>query len=505
MTKYNAGIGYGSDLEQTDITASGYPVLKPGYFYIGNEEYYAFSNPQVVLLDTISASGLEYIPGTPYFVIESQGDLEVVKNMTILADADTVDFEPGVSGVWRADSDNTYEFENWGLSGKYLIYDSLTENAVYTKVIQNGMLVLSAVDTGDPYEIDLNVVGLSSANVGMPVDVRATVYDENGALLSNETVEWWKVYDDQYGVAQSGVISSRVTDEYGNSFVTINPRPNEYDLFVYAKSGTARSKLQWIQINISASVPSSVFLMDDEDVIWSSRECMTAVGLDAWCELWDANSNAEYEDIITGNSDYPTRGDWKTGFAKYQRPPMTAASGVNEALGYWNGEDFADAYLAGSGVDVWNNAAPETGFMYDQRCAVQGYWGQVLVSSADLIADYGTGAGLMEFYNNCLNKTENQYTIYYRDTISVSGDISVWAHDGYFGYTGSYDDVVSNAFFDQELFFVLYAPGYTGNDPEYFKTNNFYFRGLAVGSTETPGSYEQDFTLGELISLAHIL
>jgi len=50
---------------------------------------------------------------------------------------------------------------------------------------------------------------------------------------------------------------------------------------------------------------------------------------------------------------------------------------------------------------------------------------------------------------------------------------------------------------------VLYCHGYMGTDPEYFKTHDFYFRGLAVG-TSAGGGFDQNFKIEDLIGDAKL-
>jgi len=223
-------------------------------------------------------------------------------------------------------------------------------------------------------------------------------------------------------------------------------------------------------------------------MFWSSREAMTAIGFDEWRELWNYGSSVMgYNDIITGETtpDPETRGEWKLAFPEYERPPMNNNYAVNEADGYYNGEDFHADY------DLTVNGGVET-FMYQQRCAVQGYWGQVMVKGSDI------KSGIYDAH--ILNPADTKYTIFHLDAL---GNINTWADVGYFGTTGSWNTIRNSGAeikYDN-LYYVFYAPGYKDNLPAYFMANDFYFRGLAIMNVDfvSPEYMSQNYYLGQFI------
>ena len=510
MSDFISGIGFGDDLEQIDINSSGCPIIKSGYFYINNREYHLFADGVIVELNSSGViNDLPYTPGTPYFILNDYNDIKQLDSGQYYVDtADTEILEMPSSGVWNYQDENSYDFIYNVLSKKYLIFDAEESFTFVHKFVEDTYLILSNPDTDEPFNLNQYPLWLSASNLNKPLTFAVIVKDSNGALLDNEQITWYEVYDEVImasGIYPSGIMTkdninilgTSQTNEHGFTTFDITAYPNQENVFIYAESGERRSRLSWIQITKPIVSTAGTFQFDNDNVLWSSREAMTAIGMDAWGNLWASGVTPEYNGIITGDVEYPTRGDWKIAFSEYQRPPMMWASGVNEAEGYYNGEDFNDDYdISASGI---------VPFMNQQRCAVQGYWGQVIVSGYDLknIAGYDT---------YCVNKTVNKYTIYYRDEINEDGIINTWAHDDKFGYKGSFEDVigdttdilVSNTV---KIYYVLYCPGYTGDDPNWFKAHDFYFRGLAlinVNENDEDDFLKQNYKIGQLITMTSL-
>ena len=80
------------------------------------------------------------------------------------------------------------------------------------------------------------------------------------------------------------------------------------------------------------------------------------------------------------------------------------------------------------------------------------------------------------------------------------------AYDSLWGDSGTWNDIKNGtnrgAYVDDKWYYVLYCPGYEGNDPAYFQTHDFYFRGFAVPNTDpaSPDYMNQDYTIINLLS-----
>ena len=504
MSDFINGIGFTDDLKPLELTDDGYPIIKPGFVYSENIEYYVFASGLVVPLLTEETVDLDYYPGSPYFIVNRLVD---VKNDDGFYYVNTIDalavVDPSYVN-WEYDGE-TWSFHQSGFTGKYLVFDTANQMQVNKRIVEPSYLVLSDIESGEPYEISIEAVLLSSVVTGEPLKFLARVADSNGVLLENKLVQWYKVYETAAsGILTDDIMASTTTDENGVTDVSMYVTSSESDVCIYAKYGNLKSNLHWIQVNSSLESLLNVFQFDDEEVLLAPQEVLTAVGYDAWGYLWSSGTlTTGYDGIVTGQPEHepysPTRGDWKEDNIHLKRPPVTIINydGVtpfihsiepiaNEISGVWNIEDFGSEYTM--------TEAELDAFILAQRVAVQGYWGQVIVSGDDIrnIAGLDT---------NCLNKTDTKYTIYHLDS---DGDINIWGYDDdQIGITGSWNDVHEELTTKYDsLYYVLYCPGYKGVDATYFRTHNFYFRGLALMNTDdTSDDYlSQDYAVTNLFT-----
>lgn len=502
MGNYINGIGYKKDLKQLEINTDGYPVLSPGYAYIENHEYYIFASGQVAHLSGQGTlSNIPYVPGSSYFLVERLEDLGNIDTTTYLDTEDTELITPPSSGHWEYNDENSMNFI-YNIVGdpRYLVYECGTSFTLSTKFVENTNLVVSALPVQEVSDIEIDPVWLSATSIGKPIKFSSKVTDIYSSLVESEQLKWYKVYDIlPSGISPSGVldtielVGSSTTDENGITLMDIAPNPIEDNLFIYSEKinsqgNEIRSDLDWIQITPSGVASANIFQIDNDLMFWSSREAMTAIGYDDWRELWTVGSLIPgYDEIITGQTtpDPETRGEWKLAFPAYQRPPMGSIYAVNEAEGYYNGEDFHNDYdvTAQGGV---------VAFVNQQRCAVQGYWGQIMVKGSII------KSGIFDAH--ILNAADTKYTVYHLD--GVGGNVNIWASAGYYGTLGSWDTIRNDlsGIYDN-LYYVLYAPGYKNNLTAYFTGNDFYFRGLALMNVNftSPDYLSQNYYISQLI------
>lgn len=525
MSDFLSGIGFAKDLEQIEITTEGYPVLRPGYAYIENKEYYIFASG---IVSQISPSGFvedtNYIPGSSYFIVNQMTDVDNLQvdytNIAKVLDISKNLISDVLPSGWSYNENTSmYDFNAPNFAGKYLVFDTSDRFTVVKDFVEDTLLVISDVDTGEPFGTDNKPIWLSAGNIGREIPFYARVSDENGSLLINKMIEWYKVYTKPSGIPPSGVTlpsgllvdeevvkgpyegefgdyfydirlktASDVTDDNGVSRVNVIPVENEQDLFLYAKSGDAWSKLIWLQVHIESTERLGVFQLDNISVFLGCREAMTAIGFDAWNVFW---TDMTYDTTVTGNPDYSTREDWKTGFPEYERPPVASSSGIDENLGYFNGSDYRDTYHV-----TWDDT-DIIDFMRNKRVAVKGYWGQVLISGAQIRSGQWD-AGIQ-------NTTDDKYTIDVQPSTDPNDPTNhgYLQYPNYFGLLGDWNDIRNEptAKYDN-LFFVLYSKGYEGNDINWFKTHDFYFRGTAIPNMNpnSPDFMNQDYELVNFIS-----
>ena len=497
MDNFINGIGFAGDLQQTGLVGDGYPTVNSGYAYIGNVEYYIFASGVMVELTDENTPSLPYIAGTPYFIVNALSDVKTENGIVYLETTAAVTPPNPVDCGWTCNG-TTFTFTQKNLTGKYLVFDSAESVTIAKRLVEPSYLVLSNVAAGNPYDMAIDPILFASATEGIPLRFLAKVEDNNGVLLANRMIEWYKVYEPSAsGVATETIVASSATDDNGVAAIDVYTNADEWDLCIYAKCDTLRSNLYWVQfVTTMQGIVANIFQFDNPAVVLASQCAMTACGIDCWGILWEEGTATEgYDAVVTGQptDGLATRGDWKTEYAAWQRPPLRIADhaavvyAANETAGNWNGEDFSGIYDVGPS-GVWN-------FMKDQRVAVQGYWGQAIVSGADIrsIADLNT---------HCLNKTDTKYTVYH---LNGDGDIVVQElADDQFGIKGSWNTVHDEATTKyDELYYVLYSPDFIGDNPVHFQSYDFYFRGLAVMNTndQSVDYLQQNYHISDLVML----
>lgn len=534
MSDFLNGIGFTKDLEHVDLTEEGYPIVRPGYVYIENKEYYIFASGQVKQLDVDGyVKDYNYVLGTPYFIVNSDTDvdnLEVGPSgiARVLDTSKNLITEAPTSGWLYNENTESYDFCSPSNAGKYLVFDVEEQFTISRESVENAFLIVSNLETGEPFNIENNPVLIAAGTAGRDVPFYAKVEDLKGSLLRDKLIDWYKIYSKPQGPAASGLPPSGlapdeeilngpypgpygqnlydirlkggsvVTNDYGITRVNVIPGGNEDDLFVYFQHNGLKSNLIWIQKHIPISGIPDVFQLDNDDVYWASREAMTAVGLDAWNNMW-YHTEDQYNTPQTGNPDYTTRGDWKTAFANYERPPMDVIEGVNEITGAYNGKDFANDYHG-----AWTDSKIKTEIQ-SKRCAIKGFWGQVVVLASDIATNPNLDA-------NCQNKTEaGRYIIDPRvDLDPAPGAEEYLAYDDQWGRTGTWNEVKNKSGggvdIQDDWAYVLYAPGYDGNDISWFESHPFYFRGFALPNTEegSPDYMNQDYTIIDFVATAKL-
>jgi hypothetical protein len=430
MSDFLNGIGFGDDLKPIELS-DGYAKIKSGYAYINNVEYYILSSGTIVPITSDTIEDLPYMLGSPYFVVDSATYLKTGNGFKYIDTSYALQIESPNFAYWDM-IDDEWIFKQSGFTGKYLIYDGSDSFEINKSLVESPYLVLSDDET-EPYEIVVSPVISSTTTEGSPLKFLSKVYDNNGALLENIMVDWYKVYE----VAPSGVLTetlivSSTTDVNGVASVELYVTSGEEDVCVCAKYGDVVSNLCWIQVNVAVNSQSNIFQFDNSDVFLIPQDVYTAIGYDAWGNFWASGTLTEgYDGIITGQPErYPynvTRGDWKEYNANFRRPPLTIVNydgiapllpqesdDVDEVLGIWNIEDFALANDIGYG-DIDN-------FINSQYVAVQGYWGQVIIDGYDI-------RNVSDFNDHCLNKFD----------ISAIG--SIWEEKNVSGYW--YDVAIS--------------------------------------------------------------
>ena len=477
------GIGYGSDIEQTGFNEDGSPILKPGYFYVDNTEYYLFASGVLADLseseDRILCENL--VSGSPYFVIpeESIQTLKVYGSNSEFYYIKTNDAIPASGLLFDG---NDWYFEK-GSNAGFLIYEAGSEIVLNKDVVEESTLVIDSEAPTLTSNIEIRPVWLQSANIGMPVPISVKVRDMKGTLLIGKTIEWHRVftrsgpelYQDEthlrgpypeplgnfYDVDRLEGPTT-VTDSNGVTIYTLIPIEGENDLFIYGKDAETglKSNLLWIQIHIPQIQEDNIFQLDSPGVFYGVQSAFTAVGLDVWGHKW-SDADPDYNAIATlqPNDGYLTRGDWKIAHSELERPPINSINSKNEAMGYYNIDDFAQDNLI-SDADFLQ-------FAFNQRCAVGGYWGQVIIPGSDL--------GFLTA--TCLNPTASVPIDF--DDVEQPG----WSFiDFLWTNHGTYQEVINNPLY-ANLWFALYAPGYMDNNIADFSNGTvteFYFRGVAI-------------------------
>jgi len=539
-SSYIAGIGYSDDLEKTGWTSDGYSIIKHGYFYSSNHEYYVLADYRVYgPLSSGIVTGLDYIPGTPYFIVnngivgELDSDIKPIENVNPsgiyyidVGESNKLDYTYSTAWDVIPGSGGSATFYNHTnhYDGKYLVYDA-AETFIFEKdVVEHANLVLVPIPLDTVYKVHIHPSYLGSAYPGMQASFFAEVRNIEQGLLANKYVDFHMTYLLQSGTLpdidvdteMDEVVSSSNTD--ANGIARANIMINSYNVNpgIYAVCEGVRSLINMIDITRMNISYDNEFRLDN-DMMWGSQEAATAVGLDGWRVLWN---DSEFDSQPTGldpetmeGDDIPIdHGEWKTYNPELERPPMdeVTSSGI-EPSGYWNGMDFCDTYgIPSSGI---------VSYMANKRIAIKGYWGQVIVKGSDIISDV---------YPGCLNDSNDHYIIDYRyehnETKILYRQCSApgveiidppvtglyptdWVLDGTtystaFGQVGSYSDVHddTNGYYD-DLYYVLYAPGYSGVDPSYFETHDYYFRGLAVVDLTNYPAIDQQFTVTDLLGL----
>ena len=211
MSDFLSGIGFAKDLEQIELTTDGYPVLRPGYAYIENSEYYVFASGAVLQIDPSgSLSDTEYVPGSPYFIVNQAADVDNLQvdstNITKILDISKNLISDPLPSGWAYNEDtDSYDFNAPAYAGKYLVFDTNDRFTMVKDFVEDTLLVVSDVDTGDPFDVENRPIWLSSGLIGRETPFYVKVSDSKGALLVNKDIEWFKVYTKPSGVPPSGV------------------------------------------------------------------------------------------------------------------------------------------------------------------------------------------------------------------------------------------------------------------------------------------------------------
>lgn len=426
MSDYVNGIGSGDDLKLIEMDESS-PVVYPGYVYFENSEYYIFASMRIVLLDSLSVAAPDYRPGTPYFIVDHPYMVTTEDDFSYI-DTSTVYGWPDDSG-WDL-TDGVFVFQHTTLSGKYLVYDAGDTISSSLIITEPSTLVMTHELDRDPFKIDLTPIFYSAGSEGSKVTYKIHVTDDQGSVISGTHIYLYKVYTDENDVSHDEVISSLMTDSTGSTVGQVMVNQGEYDIFVYAKNGTLRSNVCWLQIHIPISGLAAGFQIENTAQVWASQEAMTAVGMNSWGDIWDENISDEYLSVVTGVLSLPTRLDWNEEYNYLRRPPfmfnsLLPSGSLAETEGIFSGYDFVEKYPSVAPSGVWE-------YMKDQYVAPQGYWGQVILNGNDILANWAA------LNAHCLNPVDSRYTIYH---INSGGTIETLACEDHVGCFGSWNDV----------------------------------------------------------------
>lgn len=450
---YAGGTGSLDDLEIQSADLSDELVeysIKPGYFYSDNIEYYHFANMGIYDFSpdpsgvVVGVSGLPYIPGQPYFIV-SEDDIPSESGYV------RTPVNRSYSVSWDQEDENSYIPTISGAFDNHLVYECGTSRDILMDTpIDSTRLVLSD-EGGTPASVRSESSYIDYVKVGNAYQTFAEVLDIYGGPVEGVTVTWYRVSAED----EVTDVATAVTNSNGIATGSIVVTEDE-SFHVYAEVNPT-SQPRWIQVQHPVSlVLSSVFQLDNDTVLFDSQEGTAAVGYNIWHEEWGTNKGEG-----TGLS-YPnptTHGQWEDLHLELQRPPITTNTAVNEASGAWNGSDFRGAYPS-----IVDSIGTVITFMNPMYVARNGYWGQLLISGADIRSGSPTiPAG----------QVLNPATTY-----EIDRDYGVT--------TGSYTTVQTAVGAYDSVYYVFYQPGseYSGSNVDL--AGDFYFRGVAV--------YEEDLS-----------
>ena len=450
LNDYQGGTGTANDLQITNLAVQSDGTLtynvNPGYLYVDDIEYYSFSNMGIYSFSpdpsgvVVGVSGLPYLPGQPYFVV-SNDDITAVSGYV------RTPFDRSYNVLWTPDPLLT-SFYVPTISGAFddtLVYETSTTREITVNVpIESTSLVLTD-EGGIPATIRSRSSYIDDVKVGGLYQAFAEVLDQYGGPVSDATVSWNVIHSD------NNIISAGTSVTNDNGIATISFAVTEDDDFhIYAET-VPISTPAWIQVQKSVSqVVITIFQLDNSDVIFDSQEGRSAIGENLWGEPWGSNPGAG-----TGLS-YPdpsTHGQWELSHPNYQRPPINANTGPDEPGGAWSGNDFGNAYPS-----IVEAIGTVHEFMQHMFVGRDGYWGQKLISGADI-------------RNNVASVTPAQ-VLNPTDTYEISRDYGVT--------TGTYNIVNTASGAYDNVYYVFYQAGNAYSGASVNNAGHFYFRGVAV-------------------------
>lgn len=442
---FQGGTGTQDDLKPTNVELDDESVrftLKPGYFYIDDVEYYHFGG--MGRLDITpnasgsytSPSGLFYQPGQPAFIV-TQDDISET------------------SGFVRTPLNRDYEiaWDQFETSGLYvptitnandpiLVYETGTEHLVEMFLPNKNTTLVLSDEEGSPSVVRSESSYIDYGAIGDTYEAFAEVTNEFGTPVFGEVVTW-KIINTNDVITDAG---TSITDHNGIATISIEIT-EDASFHIFAQVNPLSTPL-WVRVPKIIVVQSETSFQLDSDLIFDSQEARTAMGQNVFAEYWGTNPSES-----TGISDPSTHGQWEDQNPELRRPPIDENNAASEADGYWNGTDFDTTYptIVAAVGDV-------TAFMNTKYVARKGYWGQIIISGANI----RSGSPTLD-PSQILNPSVDYEIV--RD----------------YGTTlGSYTDVRNAVGAYDSVFYVFYQPGseYSGTSTDI--TGNWYFRGAAV-------------------------
>jgi len=340
------GIKGDDNLKQTGIVSSGisqYPIVKPGYFYIDNEEYYLFANMKKVKLSEVSGP-YEYKQGEPYFIVpdsftsENICKIPVNKNYEVDWTSDGENWIPTPSG-YAYDED------------LYLVFEEGTERTLTRRIpFEDKYLVLKKVpEVADATTLEVKPMWVPYVRANTMFRSYALAEDSSGIRIPDVHIMWYEVKEDD-SVEYKGMATTNADGVAYCDFILEGTLSGSH---IFVKTESVISPSIWIQTpGAFMGVYVGVFQLDTTN-IWDSQQAKTAMGFNCFAsqpsglygEIWGSSGvistdiTQEEHDLWPGLAPM-THEEWELFNPEFERPPITS----NEGTGNLINEDFETAF-----------------------------------------------------------------------------------------------------------------------------------------------------------------